>query len=362
MGSVSTVLFRLIKQTAGLGFVLIFLLYTLGYIILTTHLDRFGIRPRILLSFDCIGAALCYIGFVVAVALPAWLISHRFLTRSISLFGRDADSEEWKFIAVLILIWNLLLSWGASDFLSPQVPTTNQKFHLPWWLYMGCGHLLTIGILKWTKKLPKLNWFISLPIWGALYLTVPTLTSFVHRPEVDGFFVLSTIFLYLLATNIENLPFGLGDRRFKERSEVQLLLGIVWILIVISNAVAFGKTQYARLPGALGGGAPTEVLIRSDPNTIADLKSFGVKTSGNQAGPALLLFRTDNEICLVTNEHFSSTRGGAMQIRRELVSVIYAEPQASPTPFLKPKPRPAPGKAPSPSPTPSPTSHLNATT
>lgn len=344
IGSLALSVVRLVKDFSGASIVLIFFLYALGYIILTTHLGRFGAHVGVLLSFDCVASALCYIGFVCAVGLPAWIICHRFFVAPWAIFGKQANIKERELVGLLILGWNLLLSWGAGAFLGAQSEVQDANVRMPiWYWYIIGAHLSLYLLLKFTKKLPRVLAFLTNWPWVALYITAPALTAFMRRPEIDGGFVISTIMLYTVLMNIETFVFGQQKEELKSRGEIQVLIALVWLFVIVSNAIAFGKNQFARLPATLGGGSPIEVSLRASSSNIQELQKVGLPLIGDSIGPVLMLFSSDKDVFVISTENFKNARGGAVEIRREFLNAIYTVPK--PETYTRSK-----GATPSPSP------------
>ena len=108
-------------------------------------------------SFDCIAAALGYLGFVFAVALPAWIFTYYLLHKPATVFGKNTEPKERELVAVILLLWNYLLMWSGSTFLPDSGPQAEGVSHsvVRWLMLLGAFQVVGAIVLSLTRTVPK---------------------------------------------------------------------------------------------------------------------------------------------------------------------------------------------------------------
>lgn len=322
----------LIEYSALKGALILFGLFLLGWIILTAHLSSFGIRIGAVVSFEFIAAALCYIGFLLCVGFPAWILIHAVAYSGHNIFRDDSGASR---VGAVLLLWNVVL--GA--FVSIYFPTDLKAgVHVSWStfliFYIAGAHLTLLLFTRFLARSSKLHRILSNSIWLGVYVTGIQFYFFILRPGIDGEYVFTTLFLYVA---IFNVPFFNQKHwdQYKRRTEVQVLIVIAFLLALLANAIHFGQKQYGYIPRTLGGGKPSVVFLRLRHTAdTAEWRPQGFPFSADLLGPVLLLFRSDAEICVMPKDDLGKAEPRSLQLKSEMVDAILSNP-AKPVPVVQ---------------------------
>jgi hypothetical protein len=334
----------------------IFVLYSVGFIIWHAYLGRFGVTAIAFLQAEYLAAAFCYLFVLATLSIPPILLL-RGIKRNISSKGllgiSNWDDDNWIFIGT---VWYFLILRVVGVFLPGSLVLTPRGQHAT--DVIGCFLILHIiliifyvtkaGYLRvlWDgkdvvneKKLAwrnskKFKFFANQHVF-AIYTLCMGLAFLVFNPKINSWFLFSTMFLYVTAT------FGISSN-FKETWKkaslmTRALVVILICLILISNIQSFAASQFGEIPKSAGGGKPELAYLKfakenSDvPISMELLQSTNLSSTTNFSifGPVGILFRSDRQIILINNvatNFLSSTNLTAREVRADLVEgIIYCK-------------------------------------
>ena len=334
----------------------IFVLYSIGFIIWHAYLGRYGVSTIAFLQAEYLAAALCYLFILSTISIPPVLLL-KGIARNIKSKGilgiSDWKDENWLLIGTA---WYYLILRVIGVFLPGSlILTTRGQYALD---VIGCVLILhTIIAIVYIRKAgyfralwrgqvalddtarawkrPTIfKYVLNQHIWG-IYTLCFGLSFLIFNPKINGWFLLSSMFLYL------SVMFAVGSNVFeawKPSSLMTRVLVVVLIgLIFISNIQSFAVLQFGEIPKSAGGGKPELAYLKFSPQHSDVALSLGLPLSTSSAfptnvsvfGPVGILFRSDNQILLLNSAEtnfLNSTNLMAKEVRADLVdSLIYCK-------------------------------------
>ena len=96
--------FSVVQAVSAAAVGIVFCLYAIGFVIMNSFLGRFGLKAGAVFTFDYVAAALCYLIFLAAVAVPVWTIYFGIM-RWIQRKHEALSNWLWA----TIVVWNALI-------------------------------------------------------------------------------------------------------------------------------------------------------------------------------------------------------------------------------------------------------------
>lgn len=327
VGKIASVL----KEVAATAVIFLFVLYCIGFVIINSHLARFGIQAPTLPALDYVAASLCYALFVSVIGFPAWILIYSLMEGII----KKQRISGWIF--VVVIIWNVLIGQFTSLFFGDNNTPVSTHWFNTFVIIVGFIHLATVMILKKFKRLPARLEVLDDYSWGFGYIALMNIVGFMRRPEVDGLFVLSALTFYLTFTNLPIYHIQDAHEHLRRR-EAQIMIGLFAICLSLANASQFGRKQFGLLPHSIGGGKLSKVLLKTSLAISDSPQSFDLPVKGDCFGPVMLLYQSEIDVAVISEDNFNADLRSSVQIRRNLIDAIITLPVFSPKASSTPAP------------------------
>ena len=305
----------LVKEYSSSAVVLVFALYCIGFVIVNTHLGKFGVRPGVLNSFDYIAASLCYLLFVAVVGFPAWVLLYGMTNKPINKTG----ISSWIF--AVIIVWYFLLGQFTRLFFGDLTEKRDVGISGRVILIVAILHITLVVVLKYSGRLLRLRRALADWKYFYVYVAMDGFIGFIRRPDVDHTFVFGAIVLYGVVSSLpEFQDWKLQD--YLKYNEICAMIGIFAVCLVFASASEFGKLQYGFLPTSIGGGKLSRVFLKTPLATAENADLLALPVSKGLIGPVMLIYQSDKQVFVVAEKPIDGKPHNAIQIRADLVEVI----------------------------------------
>lgn len=295
--------------------------YLCGFIVVTAHLGRFGLRDyeAFRLQYLIAGGMVCVLAGTFTYFVGRHLArldsdTDEYIKLFESLGGKGRGWNVWAFVfagielGYFVVVCTLI---AASLLFPPPDKTT---------IYVAIaivfGQYLIDMILTSAASKHLTPWsFVWIGVF--LALTVIGFLITIEGPYRDLFF------FFCISTTVL-----LVYQHQKEHAKNPSLVTAYFVVFgLITFAGAFGSSFYARVRPSIGGGAPLNVrLIIAEQEMHTELKrTLGVL--GGTSGPVYLLAETGTELLVgqgTDSDHFAQL----LRIRRDTVSgIVFSDPR-----------------------------------
>jgi hypothetical protein len=323
---------KLLTDAAKYTVFAVFVLYSIGFLIWHTYLATYGVSSLAFLQAEYLAAAFCYLFILATFAIPPVLLlkALRQNLQEKALSGANAWSKGWGFV---VCVWFYLTSKLTSVFLPGDHPITKEYLTFLNVLFMAAGvHLIVIliftvraGLLaklwsgkKWKEtqgirewKASKVYRAVVRSEYWALYVLMYLLSQLYFNPELNGSFLLSSLFLYTA------IGYSVGHNVFNVWATsgpmMRVLIVVVNCLVLASNIQSFAAFQFGKIPKSVGGGKPETAYIRFSSQSHELAESLNISSASNYipeigfVGPVGILLRSEKEMIFVKQSDLDSS-------------------------------------------------------
>src|ERR1017187_2501440 len=314
---------KFIGEAAKYSVYAVFVLYSIGFIIWHSYLGSYGVSSTVFLQAEYLAAAFCYLFILATIAVPPVLLIEG-LKRNVKSQGLRGLTKWDKSWLLVVSIWfylslRVLNIFLPGLFLTPKgglafcILAAFGVLHVIlyficvfkgdfWAVFVhGKNAIETESVRKW--KTSSFYKVIVRSEYIGLYMLALVLIWLVFNPDINGEFLLSTMFLYAAAM------FSVSNNLIETWKNSDLIVRSLLIALVcltlISNMQSFAVNQFGKIPKSVGGGKPETAYIKFSPQNsdIAASLNIPAATSGGLpngfAGPIGVLFRSDKEVLFV---------------------------------------------------------------
>jgi len=283
--------------------------YLLGFIIVGSYLDKFGIRSTEIFQFRYLSTGIIFLAIFAINAVIYLRSLHMDLTTKVE---RTADLLQRWLRDILIFIWfntfiAALILRGTPTKLLVKNPI------------LGVLVLfIVIMVLMEIRLKTTIEWIRDI-VWVLLFLMLAIFFG-ISKYFTFLFMALLLQLFLLCAFDVEHTKLLKKFDLVEKRGFWIITIAFLLFMVLLSCHI-FGYLLYDKVPRYFGGGEPLIVQLAIPDDDVVFFNRLGIGTEGNGLTPPLsLIHETDTEYYVLTST--SSQEPNAIGIPKNIVKAI----------------------------------------